>query len=173
MVDTLNLKIRSEAIANRIINSCVKNGIKDITNMKIQKLLYYVYGYYYVKHQTFLFDPKYIMFWQHGPVVPTVYDSLKHFKYKVINEYIEDIFPNEENGEFAIVDINNDSNVDNILDSIDSVIKKIGHKTASELRDLSHSEKSVWNKITLTEDGNRNCGFSTIKSRRPRSVKKK
>ena len=36
------------------------------------------------------------------------------------------------------------------------MIKKIGHKTASELRDLSHSEKSVWNKITLTEDGNRN-----------------
>jgi uncharacterized phage-associated protein len=142
-----NLRMRPEAIANRIINACVKKNIQDITNMKIQKLLYYVYGYFLSQNNILLFDEKSIMFWQHGPVIRDVYHSLKHFKDNIINEYIEDV-TQEETENFKILDIEDNENTEKILSSINAVTVKLGHKTANELRKLSHSDNSVWKKIT-------------------------
>ena len=155
-MENIILNIRSEAIANRIMHYCVKNKVQDITNLKLQKLIYYVFGYFYVKNKVFLFDPKSIMFWKHGPVIPDVYHSLKHFKYCIIEDFIEDLLNNDEDGKFNIIDLKQDENTDKIIECITIVIQKIGHKTAQQLRELSHSENGVWDKITKDENNSRN-----------------
>ncbi|NEP56957.1 MAG: SocA family protein [Symploca sp. SIO2G7] len=48
----------------------------DVTNLKLQKLLYYVQGFFVAKYGITIFDDD-IEAWQHGPVVPTVYHQYK------------------------------------------------------------------------------------------------
>jgi uncharacterized phage-associated protein len=48
----------------------------DLTNMKLQKLLYYAQGRYLAETEKPLFDDE-IEAWSHGPVVPSVYHAFK------------------------------------------------------------------------------------------------
>ena len=59
------------SLSNHIISLFEKNGTK-ITNLKLQKILYYTQGYFLKQFgkEAFIED---IYSWQYGPVVPTVY----------------------------------------------------------------------------------------------------
>lgn len=48
----------------------------DLTNLKLQKLLYYAQGKYLAKNPDALFNDK-IVAWNYGPVVQTVYREFK------------------------------------------------------------------------------------------------
>ncbi|MDH6290870.1 Panacea domain-containing protein [Rhodococcus opacus] len=50
----------------------------EVSNLKIQKLLYYAHGNYLAKTGEPLFHDG-IQAWAHGPVVPTVYHEFKTF----------------------------------------------------------------------------------------------
>lgn len=50
----------------------------DVTNLKLQKLLYYAQAHHLGQHGTPLFEDS-IQAWSHGPVVPSVYRSYKRF----------------------------------------------------------------------------------------------
>ena len=58
-------------LANYILTRAKKQGI-NITNLKLQKILYYVQGYFLAKFDHPLF-PDDIQAWTFGPVVPNVY----------------------------------------------------------------------------------------------------
>lgn len=49
-----------------------------ITNLKLQKLLYYAQGCYLAIYDKPLFDDP-IEAWQHGPVIPSVYHEYKRY----------------------------------------------------------------------------------------------
>ena len=49
------------------------NGGDNLTNLKLQKLLYYEQGYHLAQFDSPLFDEK-IEAWMYGPVVPEVYN---------------------------------------------------------------------------------------------------
>ncbi len=49
-----------------------------MTNMKLQKMLYYEQGYHLAQFGTPLFDEP-IEAWQYGPVVPCVYDKYSSY----------------------------------------------------------------------------------------------
>jgi uncharacterized phage-associated protein len=57
-----------------IINESNKPDSNDLTQLKLQKLLYYCQGYYLAIQQTPLFSDE-IQAWEHGPVVRNVYDQ--------------------------------------------------------------------------------------------------
>ena len=50
---------------------------EDLTNLKMQKLLYFAQGRYLAQYGTPLFSDR-IEAWQHGPVVPDVYREMKY-----------------------------------------------------------------------------------------------
>lgn len=50
----------------------------SVSNLKLQKLLYYAQGHYLGRYGRPLFDDA-IEAWAHGPVVPSVYHELKIF----------------------------------------------------------------------------------------------
>jgi uncharacterized phage-associated protein len=50
----------------------------ELTNLKLQKLLYYAQGHHFAMYGNPLFRDD-IQAWSHGPVVPDVYHSFKHF----------------------------------------------------------------------------------------------
>lgn len=53
--------------------------VEMLTNLKLQKLLYYQQGYHLAMFGEPLFDER-IEAWLYGPVVPVVYDRYKSFK---------------------------------------------------------------------------------------------
>ena len=105
-----------------------------ITNLKAQKLLYYAQGMILAKTGKPLFDADFVA-WQHGPVIPDVYEKLKTFGRRQI----------EPKGEFDISLF-----TDEELNILISVYKTFGQYSAWKLRDMTHSE-SPWRDVEMNE----------------------
>lgn len=69
----------------------------DITNKKLQKLLYYSYAWFIVENNSCEDDIKKILFkeqpeaWIHGPVFPTIYDKYKGFGWNFIPKFTKKV----------------------------------------------------------------------------------
>lgn len=99
----------------------------DLTNLKLQKLLYYCQGFHLAIKNTPLFTES-IEHWDHGPVVPAIYREYK--------KYGKDTLNSSENVDFN--SISEDSR-----EIIDEVLKVYGQFSASKLRNMTHNE-SPW-----------------------------
>lgn len=102
-----------------------------LTNLKLQKLLYYAQGVYLAINGKPLFNED-ILAWEHGPVIREVY-----------NEY-------KSNGKSPITYIaeKNDSNICKLIeddqckaDVLEFVFEEFGQYTAWALRNKTHKEK--------------------------------
>lgn len=77
-------------IANYIINKCIDLG-RPITNLQLQKILYYVQGEFIKKTGgQELFDNE-ISAWQYGPVIPDVYFEFNIYSSSDINTKCDEI----------------------------------------------------------------------------------
>jgi uncharacterized phage-associated protein len=95
-----------------------------ISNMKLQKLLYYAQGFHLALHNEPLFDEP-IVAWVHGPVVPALYHKYKEFG--------ADNLP-------TVGDIDWDKYAPSrgLLDEVHEVF---GQFSAWKLRNMTHDEK--------------------------------
>ena len=113
----------AQSIAQYFLSLVDEDAGDSISNLKLQKLLYYAQGFYLVLYDRPLF-PEAIKAWEHGPVVPQIYHEYK------------------ERGAGAIpvetVDLENySSEVQELLGEVYSVY---GQFSASKLRDMTHQE---------------------------------
>lgn len=92
-----------------------------VTNLKLQKLLYFAQGLSYAIYNRPLFKEP-IQAWTHGPVVSGIYKKYKEQCAKPI----EDVNPVEIDDEIGAL--------------LEFVFKKYGKYTASELRNMSHNQ---------------------------------
>jgi len=126
----------AEDIAEWFIRYSNKRQEK-ITNLKLQKILYYAVGIYYISKKQSLIRENFEA-WTHGPVIPTIYS-----KYKSNGR--QSIKPN--------------SRVLQIDRKTEEVLKKnyeiYGRYTAEELRSMTHKEapwKNAKQKETIEKD---------------------
>lgn len=121
-------KYKAEDIAEWFLNkNRIQMNFEDseyITNLKLQKLLYYAQGYFLAKKGTPLFNEDFLA-WEHGPVVREIYN-----KYKA----------NGANGIIYNKDFNVkiDNETENILEE---VYENYGQYTAWKLRNMTHEEE--------------------------------
>ena len=95
-----------------------------ISNLKLQKLLYYAQGFHLAIYGTRFFEED-VYAWQYGPVVPTVYHKFK------------------DNGSEVIpmpVDFDDSIFNQNQKDLIKEVYSVYGQFSALKLMDMTHSE---------------------------------
>lgn len=83
------MKQRSENIspkdtANFLLVECRERG-DVLTNLKLQKLLYYAQAWYLAIHNKSLFEEDF-QAWIHGPVLPSQYKRFKKFEWRPILE---------------------------------------------------------------------------------------
>ncbi len=113
-------------VANFLLSLIDTNVGDTVSNLKLQKLLYYCQGYYLALYNKPLFEDK-IFAWDYGPVVKTVYDEYKFY------------------GSSAIVPVLNYSG--NLTKCQKELVAKIyeqyGQFSAGKLVDMTHSE-SPW-----------------------------
>jgi len=115
------MKPTAAEIAAAILKECGKRAIA-VSNLKLQKLLYYCEAWSLALHDESLFnDP--IEAWVHGPVVPTVFHLYKDSRWAAIDQAKTAAAVGEE------------------LNHIDAVIDAYGKFSAWDLERLTHSEE--------------------------------
>ena len=95
----------------------------SLSNLKLQKLLYYAQGFHLAMHdRPLFFEP--IEAWEHGPVVPDEYRKLKKFGADPVVLELPDL------SQF----------MDDEKELLNDVYETYGQFSASKLRQLSHQE---------------------------------
>lgn len=87
------MKHTASDIAKYIIASFQKKN-KEISNLKLQKLLYYAQAWHLVLYEEMLFNDE-IEAWVHGPVVPGVFREYKVFGWKPIATKCHVVIPED------------------------------------------------------------------------------
>lgn len=123
-------------IANQLLLYSADSGRELMTNMKLQKMLYYQQGFHLAYFGTPLFDED-IEAWMYGPVVPSVYEEYKAFGHQGIE-------PNRK------LDFTFDNEIESSL--FNEVCKVYCAYSAVGLMNMTH-EESPW-KTTPTGEGN-------------------
>jgi len=111
-----------EKIADYLIWFCHEHG-GLLTNLKLQKLLYYAQGWFLTLKGKVLFSDS-IEAWIHGPVIPIIYHQFKEYSYNAISK------------EVLKPDLS-----DEITDHLHEIIKVFGGCSAYELELMTHREE--------------------------------
>lgn len=109
----------------------MNDSCEDLTNMKLNKLLYYAQGFYLKKYGIPMFEDE-IEAWEHGPVISSVYSAYKENSNRPITKWDED--------RIALVQ---GEQVQILFD----VAREYGKYTAGALRNMTHALKSPWDQI--------------------------
>ena len=84
----------ANAVADYIIRFCHEHG-DLVTNLKLQKLIYYAQAWYLALYDKPLFDEE-LQAWISGPVQPELYERFKHYQWNPIKEHPDKVeFPKE------------------------------------------------------------------------------
>lgn len=122
-------------IANQLLLYSADTDGELMTNMKLQKMLYYQQGFHLAYFNTPLFDED-IEAWMYGPVVPSIYDKYKAKGRNGIEPDRTMEFSFEQKNEYAL---------------FNEVCKVYGAYSAIGLMNMTH-EEMPW-KSTPTGEG--------------------
>jgi len=127
---------------NRALWDANSNFGDYMTNLKLQKLLYYAQGTYGAMCDKPLFDEN-IVHWQHGPVVVEAYEYVKALKEKEVDEYYDPCNSIKQ----GIDSQGFDKKTNGILMEVYDVF---GQYSAWKLRDMTH-EEDPWRNTKFKE----------------------
>lgn len=126
-------------IARYVINYCNDKDI-HISNLKLQKILYFIQASFYLNKGRECFKEN-MEAWKYGPVVPEAYFEFRRYGSNNI-PYIKSYFTQQENSYFLREVIYSDDIIDdNDKEIIKNIIEECSNHTASELVDITHSQK--------------------------------
>lgn len=140
---------KTKAIANLILNKAAQSGEK-LRPLKLQKLMYYIAGYYVAVKGEPLFDTP-IEAWEYGPVVNSIYHEFKEFGAKEITRPAMDVDPST--GSLMPTPIpTDDLRLNKIVDFVWSAYGKF---TGLQLSEMTHAEGTPWRKTREKHPGMR------------------
>lgn len=125
-------------LADYIINKTIDNK-NPISNLQLQKILYFVNLYHIKLTHKFLIDDEPFMAWQHGPVVSDVYAKYATYGGFLITKSNEIIVEN-------LFDTNNENLTLETKEKIDDFIKFLSKIDPWSLVDYSHRIGGAWQK---------------------------
>lgn len=131
-------------IANYVIHVALDQGI-DITNLHLQKILYYLQAESLVRSDVPLFDGE-MEKWRLGPVIPTVYHEYKEFGSRPIAEIATEIVFDSETMDIDFVEFNEDDIEDWVRGEIQPLIIELLHCNPFDLVDKTH-EHTPWSDL--------------------------
>jgi len=118
----LRMTYRASQVAETIIDLSRKRAISDLTNLKLQKLLYYCQAWHLALNDTPLFSEE-IEGWIHGPAVPRVFGEFKEYRWSVIAR--------------AVTPVQDAA----VIHHVNEVLALYGKYGATQLERLTHSEQ--------------------------------
>ncbi|QOL12904.1 Panacea domain-containing protein [Dickeya dianthicola] len=142
------------SVANSLIKKAKERGIKDLTPMKLQKLVYFAHAWMLAIDERPLINET-VKAWKFGPVIDSVYHEFKTYGAKNIDSF---------GTEFDLIDIDDNIGVPDVgfitpyVDRsdtkahsvMDAILDTYGDKSATFLSNLTHASDSAWS-ITRKE----------------------
>lgn len=114
----------------------------DVTNLKLNKVLFYVHAFHLVRHRQPLIK-NHFEAWEHGPVVRVVYHEFKIFGSAPITKLAQHL--NYETGREEVIAF---GDLDPALrEFIMSVASHYMQFTASQLREMTHKSGGPWHQV--------------------------
>ena len=129
------MSVSASQVASYLLDKADEEAGDLISNLKLQKLLYYCQGFHLAIFDKPLFDEK-IIAWQHGPVVKSVYEEFSNNGRNPITT-------------FTPIDPHKISKGSREL--IDEVYDVYGQFSAWKLRDMTH-EEAPWKDTSLMHE---------------------
>lgn len=114
-------------IAKYIINKCVADDWA-VSNLQLQKILYFSFGEYLTKKNQCLFQEPFLA-WKYGPVVENVYNNYRCYGASKIYDAYEIRLP------------------DDVKEIIDPVIEQRRKQSIGGLLNDAHTPKGAWDKV--------------------------
>lgn len=145
MADPYNPK----AIANYFLSRRKQRGLNPVTQMKLQKLVYFAHGWHLAFWEKPLIDEM-VEAWEYGPVVPTLYHEFKEYGAREIPRLATDWNP--ETSDWDITPLI-DTSDDQVAQLLDRVIVVYGNRSAVALSALTHVDESPWKKTVEKHPG--------------------
>lgn len=133
-MENTEIKYTAAHIANYFIETPIYTD-----NIRLNKLVYIAYGFYYAYFDKALFS-EVIEAWKFGPVIPSIYHSLKHYSYQSISTPYND---NPFSNEYPRIDYE-DENLKAILEG---VITIYGKMLATSLINRTHKKGTPWAQV--------------------------
>ncbi|OOQ60921.1 Panacea domain-containing protein [Mucilaginibacter pedocola] len=125
----------------------VQKGIDEgnpMTQMKLQKLVYFAHGYNLAKRNEPLINEE-VQAWKFGPVIPAIYNDYKRYGREPISSFdqVESVYC------FGF----NDSVLDkDAIEALDYTWKATAHLSASDLSAWTHKHGSPWAEVYNPKD---------------------
>ena len=134
-----------KAIANELLEIAKGEG-EPVTPMKLQKLMYYAYGWWFVSNEDPLFSEK-IQAWKNGPVVESVYYAFKEYGGAPITGLAHET----ANGQKRVAFLNDD-HANEIRRFLGVIWNVYGSFSAVRLSNATHQPGTPWHTTV------QNCG---------------
>ncbi|WP_156293360.1 Panacea domain-containing protein [Serratia oryzae] len=143
------------AVANAFIEKAKSRGIKDLTPMKLQKLVFYAHAWSLVMNDSPLVKDK-IYAWPYGPVIESVYHEFKGYGSTNITtpgtEFVWDDNPNAiVQAKYVAPKIPPSDSM--TMSVIDAILDAYGDESAISLSNLTHRPGSAWAATQDTHGG--------------------
>ena len=134
--------IISEAlnVASYIVSYCAQKK-KPVSNLKLQKMLYFIWIDYYKSTGKYLFEDRFYA-WQLGPVVPIVY-----FEYCSYGGMPIIPFHSLQKESYPISS--------ELADALPRLIDPYLHKSARDLVNMTHVDGTAWSRVFNNGQGNK------------------
>ncbi|MCF3941557.1 Panacea domain-containing protein [Oceanobacillus alkalisoli] len=149
---------RAMQIANYIIHLALRGNI-DVTNLHLQKILYYLQAESLYRTGDPLFGDN-IGKWRLGPVVPNVYHEYKEYGSQPIRGIAEEIVFDEETMEVEFIQFNVNEISEDTKGAIEQPIITLLRQNAFDLVDRTH-EHNPWSEYReRIENGERGLEYT-------------
>ena len=128
-----------------VANYLVTHADPPLTNMALQKILYFAEGRYLAEHGEPLFENS-IEAWEYGPVVPDVYHAFKNFGSKPITEPAATLVTDGRTRTWRWVTPELPATPEAEADRafLDKILEDYGRRTAVNLMAESHRAGGPW-----------------------------
>ena len=127
----------ARAVANLILDEATRKS-RRISNLSLQKLLYFSHGLYLIRHNCPLVTG-YFEAWKLGPVHPTVYESFKSAADQII-DFRANRFNLVTQRSESIAKIDDPD----CLQTVSQVVDAYGQLPPGRLVELSHAANAPW-----------------------------
>jgi uncharacterized phage-associated protein len=133
----------TEGVANFFIQQSVDAGSSDLTQLKLQKMVYFAHGW----HLALLDGPLFaepVQAWRYGPVIQSLRAEFRHFGNTVINKKARDI--TLDNGILVErdVELRQPATITRFLNRIWEVY---GRFSPIQITNMTHEQGTPWHQI--------------------------
>ncbi len=130
--------MKTETVVNTLLKAA-KDKKVELTHLQIQKLVYFLHGYYLAKNGKPLVEEPF-QAWQYGPVLTSLYESLKKYGSQSVKAYLPTIDKTTGEEKFFVVAEANEE----FWRVFELVWDKYAKLSGSMLSSLSHKKGSPW-----------------------------